>query len=443
MSKLQKVLLTVFLCVSVTGSLWALDKKYGEGYELVSSAINTSDKESFLSLYKNQLVFLKQDPKKKKKMIVFGASIRENGELNKPKELKDLTKLGIDGTFAFDEKQNKIYFSKFNPIVKNFDLYETVLEKGKWSEPKRMKIDGTGGDRNEEPFLVVAGWNHRELGLSGFKNPSLANNGKRIYFTATFKGGAGSTDIWYIDMKDDGKSWKAPVNCGENVNSSGREDFAFSVGDTLLVFTTTTGSIGANDLFVSKINKDGTFGKSKNLGRTFNSEVNDMNLVATTDNAYLISNRNPRTRDDIFHFKKLPQKVAPPPPPPPVPESELIVQKMLTWNYTLFYFDFDVRVLNAEFVAQFKELVSEMKQFPKNTVFEVAGHTDGRGSEAYNMKLSIDRAEFVKNLLIKEGFPAEQIVTKGFGKSQLIIENAKTEEEHMQNRRCGIRIINQ
>lgn len=446
MKRTVKALLLTVIGIGIISSSWAINKKYQEGYELVSSTINSSARESYLSLYRNnQLVFLKPNPKSKnKKMKVFTSTIRENGELSKPKESKELSKLKIEGTIAYDEAAKKIYLTRYNPLANNYDLYEVAFKKGRWAEPVRMTIEGTGGDRQEESFMVNAGWNYREMGLTGFKNPSLAKQGKRIYFTANFKGGSGSSDIWYIDKKDDG-TWGSPQNAGKNINTTGREDYAFCVGDTLLVFSSTSGR-GGVDLFVSEL-RDGEWQKAQNMGAPFNSSLNDQNLVATKDNVYLLSARNPRTKEDIFHFKKLPPKPVIPepvvvPPPPPVPEPDPIVVRAKTWNYTLFYFDFDKDVLTDEFVAQFKELVGEMKEFPGAT-FEVAGHTDSKGSDAYNDKLSIKRAEFVKNLLIKEGFPADKIVTKGYGERQPVIPDARTEDEHMQNRRCEIRIINQ
>jgi outer membrane protein OmpA-like peptidoglycan-associated protein len=430
--------------LGMLSSTWAINKKYQEGYELVSSTINSAARETYLSLFKNnQLVLLKPDPKSKnKKMKVYTSTIKENGELSKPKESKELSKLALEGTIAYDDVAKKIYFTKYNGLSKNYDLYETAFKKGRWTEPKPMTIEGTGSDREEESFIMNAGWSYRELGLSGFKNPSLAKNGKRIYFTASFKGGSGGTDIWYIDQKEDG-TWGAPQNAGKNINTVGREDYAFSVGDTILVFSTTAGKSGV-DLMSADLN-EGEWQKAQNMGAPFNSALNDQNLVATKDNVYLLSARNPRMREDIYHFKKLPPKpvipqavVIPPPPPPPPTKKE----EALKWNYTLFYFDFDKDVLTDEFVAQFKELVGEMKEFPGAT-FEVAGHTDSKGSDAYNDKLSIKRAEFVKALLIKEGFPADKIVTKGYGERQPVIPDAKTEDEFMQNRRCEIRIINQ
>jgi outer membrane protein OmpA-like peptidoglycan-associated protein len=68
---------------------------------------------------------------------------------------------------------------------------------------------------------------------------------------------------------------------------------------------------------------------------------------------------------------------------------------------------------------------------------EVAGHTDSKGSDAYNMKLSQQRAEAVRNFLISRGVAADRLTAKGYGESQPVADNA-TEEGRFQNRRVEL-----
>lgn len=75
----------------------------------------------------------------------------------------------------------------------------------------------------------------------------------------------------------------------------------------------------------------------------------------------------------------------------------------------------------------------------KNIQVEITGHTDNVGDEAELLKLSADRAEAIKNLLVKQGIPAERIVAKGAGASFPIADNGK-ESTRKLNRRVEIRI---
>lgn len=432
---------TVFL----SSNSQTVDEKYKNGFYLVAATINTAAKETNISLYRNnQIILLKPDPKgKNNKPVAFTATIKENGDIGKPKISKELSTLGLSGTVAFDSVGGKMYFSKYNSLEKNYALYETSVDKGKWGEPKKMIIEGVGGQRSEASFMVSAGWSYKPTGMTGFKNPAIAKGGKRIYFSSNIKGrengNVGSTDIYYIDQKEDGISWGRPQNLGKNVNTNSKEDYPFCDGDTVLYFSSI--GKGGMDLFKTTF-VNGQWTKAKNLDKPFCSGMNDYNLVANNKNIFLISNRDPQGKDDIFLFRKEPDKPIIPDkvPIPPAPEPDPVFVKILEWNFVLFYFDFDKYVLSPEFTAQFAELVAEMKQFPGET-FELAGHTDQKGSDKYNIKLSNNRAGFVKQLLIKEGFPGANLITKGFGESMPVIDDPKSDDDFAQNRRVEIRII--
>ncbi|MDR3705261.1 MAG: OmpA family protein [Paludibacteraceae bacterium] len=445
-NKLINLLLASTIVLSSIMHATDIDDKYRKGYDLVAASINTAAKENSISFYRNnQIILLKPDPKgRNNKPVPFTSTIKENGDLGKPKLSKELSKLGISGTVAFDSVAGKMYFSKYNSVEKDYALYESAVKKGKWQDPVQMKIEGTGGQRKQNSFMTSAGWSYKTVGLSGFKNPSISKNGKRIYFTAKIRpkeyGNVGGTDIWYIDQREDG-TWSRPINAGKGINTSAKEDYAFCVGDTLLYFSSM--GKGGIDIFKSKL-INGQWAKGVNLNKPYSSSLNDFNFIANDKFIYLVSTRNMKGKDDIYLFRKQPDPVVIPPPVaiPPEPEPDPVVEVKQNWNFVLFYFDFDKDILTDEFTRQFKELVEEMKQFPGET-FEVAGHTDQRGSDKYNQKLSEHRANFVKQLLVKEGFPADKIIAKGFGKKMPVVEDPKSEDDYAQNRRCEIRIISQ
>lgn len=77
---------------------------------------------------------------------------------------------------------------------------------------------------------------------------------------------------------------------------------------------------------------------------------------------------------------------------------------------------------------------------------EIGSHTDSRGSAVYNLKLSQNRSEAVKNYLVSKGISPDRLVAKGYGESQLINECPDgvdcPEEEQAANRRTVIEILN-
>ena len=94
-------------------------------------------------------------------------------------------------------------------------------------------------------------------------------------------------------------------------------------------------------------------------------------------------------------------------------------------------------------IDQLTELVSQMP----GEVFVITGHTDGRGSEAYNLKLSQKRAEYVRTLILNkleyQGFNIENytIVPIGLANIAPNIPDAQTEIEHDQNRRVSLFLL--
>ena len=68
------------------------------------------------------------------------------------------------------------------------------------------------------------------------------------------------------------------------------------------------------------------------------------------------------------------------------------------------------------------------------------GHTDSIGSDAYNQKLSVRRAESVKAYLVSKGIEPNRVYTEGKGEKQPVASN-KTKDGRQKNRRVEIEII--
>jgi outer membrane protein OmpA-like peptidoglycan-associated protein len=94
-------------------------------------------------------------------------------------------------------------------------------------------------------------------------------------------------------------------------------------------------------------------------------------------------------------------------------------------------------------IDQLTELVSQMP----GEVFVITGHTDGRGSEAYNLKLSQKRADYIRNLILSrlkyQGYNIEdyKIISIGLANIAPNIPDAQTEIEHDQNRRVSLFLL--
>jgi OmpA-OmpF porin, OOP family len=77
----------------------------------------------------------------------------------------------------------------------------------------------------------------------------------------------------------------------------------------------------------------------------------------------------------------------------------------------------------------------------KDLKLEVAGHSDGKGTDAYNLKLSQRRAASVRAYLVTKGMLADALVARGYGESKPVASN-DTEEGRALNRRVELRVLN-
>ncbi|AGW89178.1 MULTISPECIES: outer membrane protein OmpA [Cupriavidus] len=110
-----------------------------------------------------------------------------------------------------------------------------------------------------------------------------------------------------------------------------------------------------------------------------------------------------------------PAAPAPAPVAPPVVSSEKVTFAADT------LFDFDKAVLKPEGKAKLDDLVSKLQGITLEVIIAV-GHTDSFGSDKYNDRLSIRRAESVKAYLVSKGVEANRVYTEGKGKRQLKVD---------------------
>lgn len=126
-----------------------------------------------------------------------------------------------------------------------------------------------------------------------------------------------------------------------------------------------------------------------------------------------------------------PAPVKPAPAPAPTSEKVTFAASAL--------FDFDKAVLKPEGKTHLDEMAAKLKSINLEVVIAV-GHTDSVGSDEYNQKLSVRRAEAVKAYLVSKGIEANRVYTEGKGKKQPVADN-KTADGRAKNRRVEIEVV--
>lgn len=427
---MKRILIAIALCITFTS--FATERKFENDYNIEQSKFNSSAEESGLSLLNGKLAFSRNDS-------IYQAEIDDSFDIKEIVFVEDLSKLGIEGTFA--QVENTIYFSSGG------DLYSADLNNGTWSNPQKLKIDSLSGGRKEYSGSSFAHrrWTYKSKPISGLYNPTVTPDGSRIYFSADFENGAGGRDIWYIDRKENGKAWYAPKNAGYAVNTSADEDFPFLAGDSALYFSSSrTDTLGSVNIFKSFMNR-----KAKMLAADFNSANEDFNFVATENCIFLVSDRNGNR--DIYR----PGLIVLPPdtvatdsvaidsiPADTMLKDLNIIRK--DFNTVVFYFNFNKTSMISEYEKEFEYIFNFINESP-DSEFAITGHTDERGSDSYNLRLSRNRAREVYNKLVKMGVKTkleetgDRFVVDGLGEQNPEIKGAKTEEEHQKNRRVEIK----
>jgi OmpA-OmpF porin, OOP family len=142
-----------------------------------------------------------------------------------------------------------------------------------------------------------------------------------------------------------------------------------------------------------------------------------------------------------------PAPVPPPPPKPraaepekpkPAPEKPKPVAEKVTFAADVL-FDFDKAVIKPEGKSKLDDISNKTKGVNLEVVIAI-GHADSVGSDAYNQRLSVRRAESVKAYLVSKGLEANRVYTEGKGEKQPVADN-KTADGRAKNRRVEIEVI--
>ncbi|HAR20771.1 MAG TPA: hypothetical protein DCR46_08910, partial [Cytophagales bacterium] len=112
-------------------------------------------------------------------------------------------------------------------------------------------------------------------------------------------------------------------------------------------------------------------------------------------------------------------------------EKEIVLENI--------YYDYNKSDIRTDASKELDKLVQILNDNPEISI-ELGSHTDSRGNNEYNLRLSQKRAEAAVNYLISKGIESERVVALGYGEEKHLVEDAKTEEEHQMNRRTEFKV---
>lgn len=311
----------------------------------------------------------------------------------------------------------KLYFSSnYHPGLGGLDIFVAEGENNKYTKPVenlKFPINSPADD-----FQII---------FEGKK--------QKGYLTSNREGGKGSDDIWSFYLPSLNFSARGLVSSEGGRTGKG-------VGEPVEnVKVKIVGSDGSIKEFTTT--KDGSYKLEKlkeNTTYTVSTETGPQSKSATFNRDGYLANKDQRiistagldkSKEFVADFSVKPV------------EKEIRMPEII--------YDLGKADLRPESKDSLLFLFNILKDNP-SIVVELNSHTDSRGKADANMTLSQARAQSCVDFLVKEkGIPAERMVAKGYGLSQLLISDAeiakaKTKEEkealHQKNRRTSFRILN-
>jgi peptidoglycan-associated lipoprotein len=218
---------------------------------------------------------------------LFSSSMDRKGKWSIPVPVESLNSEFEDGSPNFSSDFSTIYFTRCKK-GKNQQLGCQILSAtargGDWSEPK-VELEALGDS------VTTA-------------HPAISPDGLTLYFVSDMPGGLGENDIWKVTRSDEGGSWGAPVNLGEDINTPGNELYPFVHNDGTLYFSSDS-RVGLGGLDIYKATLDETQSwRLENMKPPINSPEDDFGIVfeKESERGFFSSSRKGRGNDEIFSF---------------------------------------------------------------------------------------------------------------------------------------------
>lgn len=313
-----------------------------------------------------------------------------------------------------------------------------------------------------------------QINTAGRESFPFINSDNELYFSTDGTPGLGGLDVYVTQMRED-HTFSEVYNLGEPVNGTD-DDFAYYIDAQTRKGFFSSNRSGHDDIYSFRELKRITLDcKQMIFGQIYDQptatklasaqitlwDVDFNKLAETTSNAkgeYLFKDLNCGTRYRV-NVQLLDYNTAEVTVNLPLVSDKTQVNFGLEKNRVeikkgddLFkvlklepiYFDFDKAEIRSDAKVELAKIVEVLNEYPK-MVIDVRSHTDSRGNDEYNLKLSEKRAKATAKWIVDQGILANRVMSRGFGESQLINScvNGKscTEQQHQENRRSEFIIL--
>jgi outer membrane protein OmpA-like peptidoglycan-associated protein len=385
---------------------------------------------------------------------IIKGTIEDNKLVKTEKVFFDSDKYSVGHPYLSDDGKMLFFASDMPGGYGETDLYVVrIADDGTMSSPQNLgpTINTLGND--VFPF---------------FRNGIL-------YFSSDGHYGLGDLDV-YESKLSDGLNFSVPRNLGAPINSN-KDDFSFIIDpkenygyissnraqgkgdDDIYYFTkgrpicnqlvsgkafNTKTKKGLSDTFIiaydvydaviseTKTDTDGNYTLEVPCNKRIKMTANKPNFSGDEKFIETTKDNNAEIKDVNFYLSNY---------------DDLVVKKdgVEKVDINPIFFDYDKSNINPQAAAELDKVVFVMQKFPKIKI-KIESHTDSRGKDAYNMKLSDARAKSTQAYILSKGIEPSRIASAiGYGESRLVNKCSNgvkcTEAEHLANRRSDFIVI--
>ncbi|RAJ14681.1 OmpA family protein [Olleya aquimaris] len=436
---------------------------------------------------------------------LFCVDINKDGTLDNPILFSRLINtLDNEDQVTFLPDGQTMYFTRSTEEGSAiYKLYKTTLEKnskGNWLEQQLLDIN-VEGYSIENPFVNPNGdklyfSSNKPGGFGGYdlyvarirpdgtlydavnlgdqintaeddKYPSISKDGKQIYFSSKGHANIGGFDIFTSRIRRSGYS--QPVNLGSTINTQ-YDEVAFFLASRSRGYLSSDKSLGKGRYDIYKFNMEVVAQQLKGVivdSETkiplpnakitlFNDEGQPVAVVNSDDEARYnfeilpFENYTITATKDGFEENKISfiadnvnqteynenlELVAEKAVIADVEEKKMIVVNNI-------YFDYNRATIKDESQISLNSIAVVLREHPEMKI-QINAHTDNRGNNAYNLRLSKLRAASAMNYLISKGVDKNRLLSNGYGETQPLFDckSKCTEEQHQANRRVEFVIM--
>jgi outer membrane protein OmpA-like peptidoglycan-associated protein/tetratricopeptide (TPR) repeat protein len=332
------------------------------------------------------------------KTDIYVVDIKGNDSYGEPQNLG--AKINTEGRemFPYVSQDSTLYFSSDGRLNLGFlDIFKSNLLKNETAEPVNMGAPYNSSYDDFAYFNILPS-DEKETGYTG-------------YFSSNRPGGNGSDDIYMFDTRV----------CYATIKGFSRK----SVDNTILPGVTVQ-LIDEVGKVISEVKTgaDGAYEFEANCNYTYTvlgtieDHKPDQISVTTTNKTSEIENA------DLFLE-------------PLINDNQIVINPI--------FFDFDKAEIRTDAQYELENIVDVLRAHPK-MIIRIESHTDSRGRDYYNMKLSDRRAKATEDYILSRGIAEDRVESAiGFGETQLLNECSNdvkcTEEQHQLNRRSYFYIL--